>query len=214
MEFWLFMMVLLLIIIGLFLSTKIYIVLICKRNHSNDFIKIEVYAVKKLLLYRMQIPMIDIMKGKKLLWIKSKIITDKQQNKTSAQRVEKKYIKNYMIPPSQLKHLLKKMRYYTRLYAKVMDKTFKSLHCEKFCWKTSYGTEDASLTAIAVGMLWAVKSLLLTNLRRKVSFESKPLLYVTPVFGRNDLSIDFECIFSIRVGNVITTMKSLYRVKG
>lgn len=205
------------IIICLLLYTKIYVVLTCKRNYSNDYIKIEVYAIKSLLLYSMQIPMIDFIKGDNSLWIESKITTGSHEDKTHTQREEKvvkKNIKYYMTHPSQLKHVIEELRYYTQLYSNVMDKTIKALHCEKFCWKTSYGTEDASITAIVVGMLWTFKSLLLTNLQRRVSFESKPMIHVAPVFDHDDLKIDFECIFSIRLGNVITAMRSLYRVKG
>lgn len=216
MECWLLIILSKILLLCLLYYTKIYLILKCKRDESNDYIGVEVYIMRRLLLYSMQVPIINMTREKESLWVESKIKTGKNQDKTHTVR-EQKFIKEnlkfYITHPRKLKQIIKQLRYYTRIYYRVMDNIVKSLQCEKLCWKTSYGSEDAAVTGSMVGILWTVKALLLTNLQKKVIFKTKPLIHVNPIFGHTQLKVDFQCIFSIRLGNVITAMKSVYRVK-
>ena len=216
MEYWLLIILLKIVLTCLLFYTKIYLILKCKRDGSNDYIKVEVYFMRRLLVYSMQVPMIEITKGIHSLWVESKIKTDENEDKTHTKR-EQRYIKEkmkfYITHPLKLKLLVKQVRYYTRVYYQVLEQIIKSLYCEELCWKTSYGSKDAAITGIVSGMLWTVKALLLTNLQKKIVFKDKPVIQVNPVFGQTHLKVDFQCIFSIRLGNVITAMRSMYTAK-
>lgn len=77
--------------------------------------------------------------------------------------------------------------------------------------KTSYGSEDAAVTGkYGLAYYGRLKRCYLL-IYKKVIFKTKPLIHVNPIFGHTQLKVDFQCIFSIRLGNVITAMKSVYR---
>ncbi len=113
----------------------------------------------------------------------------------------------------KLKQAIKEFNYSFQTYCRVIDKVLKSATCEKFHWKTVYGLEDAASTGIIVGSLWAVKVFIISRLKRHVLFVTKPDIAVNPIFGRNQFEVDFQCIFSIKLGNVIKTIKSIYNIK-
>lgn len=204
------------IIICLLLYCKIYIKLKYQRDGSNDYIAIDVYSYGKLLAYSMQVPMIEMTDIKNSLWLKSKIKVGHSQDETNIKR-EQRFIKKtldyYILHPKRLKGVIRLVRYYTRLYCRVMNKYIKSMHCERIQWNTLYGSEDAEQTGIVTGMLWTVKGLLITRLKKRVIVTNAPIINVNFLFGHNSFKVDFDCIFSIRLGNVINAMRILYNTK-
>ena len=204
------------VIIGLLFYSKIYIALKYQRDGSNDYIAIDVYMFRRLLAYSMQVPMIEIGDFKKLFWPTSKIKAGQRQDETHSKR-EQRFIKRtvrfYLLHPSKLRRIVKLGRYYIRLYCKFMDKFTRVFHCEELHWKTVYGSEDAALTGIGTGMLWTIKVLMITRLKNHVIVTKKPIINVNPLFGQNSLKVDFQCIFSIRFGNVINAVRILYNIK-
>jgi len=204
------------VIIGLFFYSKIYIALKYQRDGSDDYIAIDVYMFRRLLAYSMQVPMIEIGDFKKSLWPKSKIKAGQRQDETHSKREQrfiKKTVKFYLLHPSKLRRVVKLGRYYIRFYCKFMDKFTHMLHCEELRWKTVYGSEDAALTGIGIGMLWTIKALMITRLKKHVIVTKTPIINVNPLFGHNSLKVDFKCIFSIRFGNVIDAVRILYNIK-
>jgi len=217
METWLIIILANIVISFLLFYSKIYIKLKYKRDGSNDYIAVDVYIFRKLLAYSMQVPMIAIGDIKNPFWLTSKIETGQSQDATHIkreQRFVKKTMKFYMLHPRRLRRVVRLVHYYTRLYCKVMENFIHSLHCEELHWKTVYGSEDAALTGIGTGMLWSVKSLLITRLKKHVIVTQKPIITVSPTFGHNRFKVDFQCIFSIRLGNVINAVRILYNMKG
>jgi hypothetical protein len=91
-----------------------------------------------------------------------------------------------------------------------MNELFLSIQCNKFDCKTVYGSDDAALTSIISGGLWALKSIMVNKLKNRIHLVNKPLINVTPLFNQQKFELDFTCIFSIRLGNVINaTIKLL-----
>jgi len=216
MEIWLMMILSNLIIMCLLFYTKIIIHLQYQRDGSDDYIAVNVYILNKLLTYSMKVPIIEIGDSKNLFWLKSKIQTAHGQDKTHIkreQRFVKKMLKFYILHPRKLGRVIKKMRHYFRLYYGMKQRIAKSLHCEQLQWKTIFGSEDAGLTGLGTGVLWSVKALILTRLQNQISVMQKPVINVTPIFGQNSFKVDFQCIFSIRFGNVIKAMTIWYNNK-
>jgi len=216
MEIWLIIILANIVIICLLYYSKIYIALQYQRDGSNDYIAVHVYLFRRLLAYSMQVPMIEIGDITNSFWLKSKIKAGKSQDETHIKREQRfitKTVKFYMLHPGRLKRIFRLVRYYTRLYCRVMNKIIHSLQCEQFQWKTIYGSEDAALTGIGTGMLWTVKSLMITRLKKQVIVTKKPIINVKPIFGQNSFKVDFQCIFSIRFGNVINAVRILYTIK-
>lgn len=204
------------LIISILFYSKIYIELIYRRKDSNDDLWVKVSMFHKLLNYDMQIPIIEIKNMQRAVWLKSKIKTQHSQQQTKEKR-EQRFIRKtlhyYLAHPGRLQYVLRLFRYCARLYLRIIGNITIALHCENFNWQTKYGAKDAALTGIVTGILWTIKSLILSRVQRKAVFESKPHIHVTPDFEEDDLKVDFQCIFSIRLGNVITTIRNLYVIK-
>jgi hypothetical protein len=216
MEFWLALVIATIMICCLLFFSKIYINVTYKRNGMNDYIAVNVYTVKKIVVYEMEVPAIELVESKGLSWLESTIKTVKSQDETHRKREErfmKKAAKLYSKHPKKLKHAIEEFYYYTQMYCRVIEKVLMSATCERFYWKTVYGSEDAASTGRIIGLLWAGKVFIINRLKRHVFCVEKPIIAVNPIFGRNQLDVDFQCIFSIRLGNVIKTIKSIYNIK-
>lgn len=216
MEICIMMIVSMIIIISFLFYSKVYINFKYRRDGANDDIVVDVSMFKKLLRYNMQIPIIQIMDIENSFWLTSKIKTGKSQDQTQPKR-ERRFIRKtvnfYIAHPGRIRHIIRIFRYCARLYYRVMGNVITSLYCEQLEWKTRYGSEDAAITGIATGVLWTIKALMVARLKKHVIFIKQPIITVDPVFGDNSLKVDFQCIFSIRLGNVINTIRDLYVIK-
>jgi len=204
------------VIISFLLYSKIYINLKYRRDNSNDDLVVEVYMFKRLLAYRMEIPVIEIKNIENSLWLKYKIKTGQSKDQTKLKREQRfvpKTMNFYLIHPGKLRYVFRLFRYCTHLYYRLMGTVITALYCEKFEWRTGYGSEDAAITGIVTGMLWTGKASMITRLKKHVIFTNKPIICVNPIFGTNSLKVDFQCIFSIRLGNVINAIRNLYEAK-
>lgn len=90
---------------------------------------------------------------------------------------------------------------------RVMGMLFMGLkgQCDKLIWHTRYGFADAAVTAIANGLIWGGKYTALSLLSIFCSIKTSPQISVEPDFERVGMDIRFESIFSIRIGNIMTT---------
>lgn len=177
---------------------RIYIKVQYVRNEENDNLMLEIYTLKKFIIYRLKVPVIEFI-FEEFLWPEAKVETNKGEATTNVQR-EKRSIKETI-------HIF---RQYQKMYNHFMNKLFLSMQCEKLIWKTVYGSNDAALTAIITGGLWGFKSIMLHNLRRRIHIRNKPLIHVKPIYCGQRFELDFLCIFSIRLGKVINaTIKTL-----
>ena len=216
MEFGLTFIVATLIIVFLISLSKIYIEVTYKRNDENDYVAVNVYALKKLISYTMQVPMVRIVEKSGEFKLESTVRTAVSQEKTDPLRDEKMIKKTDQLVkkhPRKIKHTIQKFHHYTKRYCKIIEKLLKLVVCEKLYWKTKFGSEDAALTGALVGLLWAFKTLLMNQLKRRIFSTGTLDIEVKPIFGSNQFEIDFQCIFSIRLGNVIKAFRSIYNIK-
>ncbi len=216
MEFGLTFIVATLIIVFLISLSKIYIEVTYKRNDENDYVAVNVYALKKLISYTMQVPMVRIVEKSGEFKLESTVRTAVSREKTDPIREEKLIKKTDQLVkkhPRKIRHTIQKFHHYSKKYCKIIEKLLKLIVCEKMFWKTKFGSEDAALTGALVGVLWAFKSLLMNQLKRRIFSMGALDIDVKPIFGSNQLEIDFQCIFSIRLGNVIKAFRSIYNIK-
>lgn len=73
----------------------------------------------------------------------------------------------------------------------------------KFTWITRFGTGDPLSTATLYGVLWGVKSSVLSFLHRQIKFDAKPDIQVIPDFQNSRLDLIFDCIFRVKLGYII-----------
>ncbi|MEG6585677.1 DUF2953 domain-containing protein [Dendrosporobacter sp. 1207_IL3150] len=195
---------------------SIFIHLRFLRNCDDDFIKVDIYLPRNILLYSMKIPVIELVKHNNLPWIESEVKAEEGKTKTHVRR-EKRFVKVffniYFKHPRRFRKLMRKVRYYHRLYTRLMNEIIKAIYCEKFYWKTTFGCDDAASTAVVTGALWSVKSLLVNYLQSRTNFKEKPVVKVIPAFGQEKIDIELLCIFSIKLGNVIDASKRVLYTK-
>lgn len=186
------------ILLFLFWRLRIYIEVRYQRDADNDNLVLEVSSLNKFILYRLKIPSIEF-SSKEFLWPVTKVETGKGEANTSIQR-EKHSIKETI-------HIF---RQYQKAYNRFMNHLFLSMQCEKLIWRTVYGSDDAALAALISGGIWGFKSIVLHNLRRRIHIRNKPLIHVKTLYCEHRSELDFQCIFSIRLGKVINaTLKTI-----
>jgi hypothetical protein len=191
---------------------RIYITLRYRRVSTDDSVAVDVALLNNIIHYHIDIPVVRIAERYGLPWLESKLETGQGEVETKSRR-EQVFIKNtwdiYRFHPRKWRTLLRTLRYYTRLYKKFTGHILARMTCEKLFWRTRLGTEDAALTSLASGALWAFKSQVYVYLKRRVKFAVAPAFQVSPIFNAAAFDVEFECIFSIRLGNVINAMLSL-----
>jgi hypothetical protein len=204
MDFWLLFPLVILSICCLIFFTKVYIDVKYKRNSEDDYISINIYMIRKFVAYSMEIPIVAIAISDDSLGIESTI--NAPQDEDGPQTGSGFYILN-------LRFFIRKIIFLTRLYYQTIDNIFKSLVCEKLYWKTIYGSEDAAITGIMTGTLWTIKALVVKKLENRISYLGQPVITVMPIFGCDRFDVDFECIFSIKLGNLIKAFGNIYNIK-
>jgi len=97
-------------------------------------------------------------------------------------------------------------REYLRLYrfGGVSRRFFKGIRCRHLYWVTEVGFTDPAVTGMAVGTLWACIYYVISRFYRNVTVVA-PTQQVTvvPNFRQPVLRLDFDCIFSLRIGHII-----------
>ena len=73
----------------------------------------------------------------------------------------------------------------------------------KFYWATRLGTGDPALTAIGYGIVWGLKTNLLSYLDSRYHFKERPELKVVPDYQQPRWDMLFDCIFRVKIGYII-----------
>ncbi|AEF94873.1 hypothetical protein Desca_2034 [Desulfotomaculum nigrificans CO-1-SRB] len=85
-------------------------------------------------------------------------------------------------------------------------KFLKHLRVKSFNWRTDIGTPDAAATGMLAGLAWAVKGSLTSIFYQKIApGGERPVLTVEPNFRKQGFTTTLDCIFEIRVGNIMVT---------
>jgi hypothetical protein len=185
-----------------------------QRQGSDDNVIICVYFFISLLSYKMEIPMINLLES---VWPALEIEVESEEKggqmkkKTHFER-EGRFIKNtfyiYLTDPEELLGIIRRIRHYKCLYSHIMSRLLSKIRCEKLYWHTVCGFEDVAVTGRLIGILWFIKALVSTRLKRHLASLARPSFKVQAV-RHEELLIDFRCIFRLTMGNVITAALSL-----
>ena len=198
---------------------KIFIRLFYRRQAADDFVRLEVYLLRRLLAYHTTIPIVQIIQHRGLPWLETELKSRREGLKTHSGREQRFVAKTfdiYLNKPLKWRHIVREVNYLFCLYRRFASRIKRAMRCEKFIWRTGCGCDDAAMTALVSGFLWVVKSEVLVFLKRRIGFAVRPVIQVQPIFDAVKVEVEFECIFTIRVGNVINAAWSLihFPVKG
>jgi hypothetical protein len=191
---------------------KIFIRLFYRRKAADDYVRLEVYLLRRLLAYNTTIPVVQIVKHHGLPWLRTEEKSGQDKIKTRPGR-EQRFAANtidvYLNKPLKWRHMVREVNFLYHLYRRFSRRIQRAMRCEKFLWRTGFGCDDAAMTGILSGVLWVLKSEVFLLLKRRINFAARPTIRVQPIFDTVLLEVEFECIFTIRVGNVINAAWSL-----
>ncbi len=175
-----------------------------RRKGQDDSLHIQVSALKGLVRYRTEVPVVEL--NHYLLSSVLKIETKTRGPLVDAAGKKDKVLK-VPITLAQLRKIpfyIKKAGELLRRYQKAWRKLLSSLRFHHFAWTTEIGLGDPAGTGVAAGLLWGVKGFVYGVFQNYVgTVKRNPQLLVTPCFSGSCFRLDFHCIFDIRIGHII-----------
>lgn len=185
---------------------RLFIAVDYHRRKANDQLNIEVYFPGRLIAYRLEVPLVQLSERGGLVWLESHLKVGREKAETHA-RAEQRFVGNtwdiFLHDPGHWRYLMRQFDYYTRIYNVFIGRVLAALVCEKLSWETRFGADDAAATSLMVGLLWFLKNQVYMQMKKRLKAVARPALAVTPLYTWVGLEVDFTCIFSIRLGNVI-----------
>lgn len=220
MNSWLLLLTTVVIFLLLLSQVNLYIDMHFCRRKDDDFVEVTVYSLKKLLVYTLKIPAIEIIQHNNLPWISSEIkATSSSKTKTNVDREQlfiKRTVIDFIYKPRQFVRVLRTSRNFFRLYQHYSKRLTHEMHCERLDITAVFGFEDAAFTGIIQGILASMIAIMLKSMHNRVAMDSNPVIKLMPVYGNSHFEVEVRCIFRIRLGNVISAAmarltKSLHR---
>jgi hypothetical protein len=83
---------------------------------------------------------------------------------------------------------------------------FTHVKCTEFRWDTRLGVGDAPETAVATGMLWALKSSIIGFVFHYVVLDTKPKVTIQPEYNDMAFSTKLSCHAKIRLGHIFLSV--------
>jgi hypothetical protein len=198
---WLWLVLFLLAVVVWISLTHLEVHLYCSRVKDNDHFFAEFKVLGGLFSRRLEVPFVEyrgifggILVKMWTLGAPQDQLQDVQKQRLTPERISDMYRWG--------KRLLKHVKEFT----KWLHHTLTHVKCSEFRWDTRLGIGDAAETALATGMLWAVKSTLFGYIFQYVHLETKPMLSIKPQYNHMEFSTEFSCHANIRIGFLIFSL--------
>lgn len=179
-----------------------------KRKQANDLLLIEIIIIPKLWIHRIEIPLIELEKGK-IPSLKVKTELESPDNATMMQHKAK-----INLSWENIQHVLENILPYYKLIRcnfKSAKLLIRPWNLKSFSWHTCLGTGDAALTGIASGMLWSVKGLFWQSTTKLLNVEKNPNFEIQSNFSKRVLEVEIDGIFVCRLGNIMIGVINAWR---
>jgi hypothetical protein len=189
---------------------NIYILFHYQRRDDNDHVFLRVYAWRGLLSYVIKVPVVEVDWRDEMLWFESEMKEtkgNKRINKVFERHLIKKIIDFITYHPRRFRRMLEKIKTKITQTKIIIRELQDKVRFDRFHCQVRFGLEDAAATAMIAGGFWMVRGLVSNTLNRRMTSGVCPVFQMTPVFGKDVLVIDLECILRIGLGNII---KALY----
>ncbi|MTI79357.1 MAG: DUF2953 domain-containing protein [Firmicutes bacterium] len=107
---------------------------------------------------------------------------------------------------TKIKNRIKKQKKLYHRNKPAIQYLLNHVKCTQLKWKTNFGVGDAATTGWLTGLIWTGKTTVLTKLFSLVIPPNhQPKLEVQPKFNKNELIINFDCIFEVRIVHIMVT---------
>lgn len=114
----------------------------------------------------------------------------------------------------KIKRLLQRILPSAKIFKPLVKQLLKQARLEKLVWKTEFGTSNAALTGVSVGLAWILHGWLMAILQNEKGWTIEPEnIDFVPVFDKACFSTFFHCILSIRIAHVITAQFQWLKLK-
>lgn len=191
------MQIILLLFISL-LSLRIRIAY--ERINQQEKVRIDVHFLLHHIMMEVQQPTKDQEKGLSQLLISG-------NSSISRAETDVEETRDIYIPQVEWQTVRRGWRIVKNFWPalRTAEKAFRRIiRCTKLSWHTRIGWEDAALTGISVGSLWAVKGLAYGTMAGRVQNHTRgPDFSVKPEFQRPIFHTEAVCICSVKVGDII-----------
>ncbi|RKN84635.1 DUF2953 domain-containing protein [Paenibacillus ginsengarvi] len=175
----------------LFVCSSIAVRLRVSRQAWNDEITIDVKGCYGLIRFRYSVP--------KLIWnenglhVKTKTVNSNSKRTMNDQKVTitREKIEEYF-------HMAKELLAHTVQLTEWMRKVLARVVCKDLRWTTHIGLGDAADTAVTTGIVWGVKTSVVSYLFRHVRPETMPQLSVQPHFNSLKFVTEANVLFKIK----------------
>ncbi|KAB3527363.1 DUF2953 domain-containing protein [Alkaliphilus serpentinus] len=197
----------LLVLLILFIFSNLNISLLALKNGSRSEFVITLRFLWGLLKYRIEIPIVDIIKERDF-----EVNADVNSDIEMAKQKIIKEGASMDLEIHQLRKTYKKIRLIYEKYQFAYSYLKNKVVVKSLSWQTEIGTEDAAVTATITGILWALKSNIVSYVfikRRTKNIN----LNVIPFYGGEKLNTALDCIIFIKIGYIIIAALKMFKIK-
>lgn len=182
------------LILTLIWFSSVRIGIFYKREQENDLIKVEVGLLNGLIPIRKEIPALNF--KEEGIQLKERTKSKKKTTNKEKKRITYAEIKEYR---KQFNQWVDQVVYFHRILKNFLAK----IKVKKLSWWSRIGTGDAAETGILSGLVWGIKSGLITVIRHFLQMKKEPEIIIEPSFMQACLHTQFECIVQFRLGDAI-----------
>lgn len=201
MIFFIVLIILLLLFIILLFST-VHVSFLYTHKGDDDFLRIKV-SLWKVISYSVVVPEVKVNTSEK------KIEAKKKSNGAAGVKKKKTKITVQTIKESSRKYS-RLLAHVTGFY-RILRRFLKKVTISQIRWDSRFGLGDAALTAVASGMVWALKGNVLGMLSHFVSLKGVPSIQVIPVYQGTLTQTRLSCMISFKIGHAIVVMLQMLK---
>jgi hypothetical protein len=189
-------LVLFLVAVVLWISlSHIHLQLYFSRVKDNDHFFIDFKMLGGLVSYHLDIPFVEYRGVFSGVLVKAQSIMSLPKDHLQQKHKE--------ITPeriSDLYHWGKRLLAHVKDFTSWLRQVLTHVKCNELRWVTRIGIGDAPETAMAVGLLWAVKSTMFGYIFQYVILQTKPIISIQPHYNHSEFSSEFSCHVKVRIG--------------
>ncbi|UFJ41621.1 DUF2953 domain-containing protein [Brevibacillus humidisoli] len=192
-----YMLLGILLLLLIIVVTPLKIVLAYRRKSANDYLTIEVSAWFHLIRYKYEIPVLKLLAGKTGAEMSVNMERESRRKRTE---------KRKKISPADIKQKVQKYKQFQQRVIdlrKTIKKMMRHVRCEEIEWHTRLGFGEAASTDALTGLVWGIKSAIVTCFSHYITMRTVPRLSVQPVWNGEQIQTQFRCILRFRLGHAL-----------
>lgn len=167
-------------------------------NNRKDYMTVRIVALYGIVSKTLSMPG-DLMEKK----VEKAMKEDRRQTEER----EQSWFKRVKADAKTIKDILRLFNESKHTLRKFLKKTV----VHELSWVSSIGAGDAALTGKLIGAAWSIKGIVQMLVYQFLTIRCRPRLDVTGFYNNKVIGTEFNCIFSIRVGDAILTAIRLLR---